>query len=119
MSERTAWGHGLTTTTDDGQVLDTWFPQPLLGERPADAVVPEGLDALAGADEARRVRTEVRLVEIDLDAPPADAPDAYLRLHLLSHCLVEPNTINLDGVFGALPNIIWTSAGACAVDGFE
>ena len=59
------------------------------------------------------------LVEIDLDAPPADAPDAYLRLHLLSHCLVEPNTINLDGVFGALPNIVWTSAGACAVDDFE
>jgi 2,3,4,5-tetrahydropyridine-2-carboxylate N-succinyltransferase len=119
MSERNAWGHGLTTITDDGQVLDTWFPQPAVGERPADAAVPEGLDALAGTDEARRVRTEVRLVEIELDAPPADAPDAYLRLHLLSHCLVTPNTINLDGVFGALPNIVWTSAGACPVDGFE
>ena len=119
MSERSAWGHGLTTITDDGQVLDTWFPQPALGTPPVDAVAPEGLDALVGADEARRVRTEVRLVEIDLDAAPADAPDAYLRLHLLSHCLVAPNTVNLDGVFGALPNIAWTSAGACSVDGFE
>ena len=119
MSERSAWGHGLTTITDDGQVLDTWFPQPALGTAPADAVAPEGLEALVGDDEARRVRTEVRLVEVDLDAAPADAPDAYLRLHLLSHCLVAPNTINLDGIFGALPNIAWTSAGACAVEGFE
>ena len=122
MSERNAWGHGLTTITDDGQVLDTWFPQPALGTRPADAAAPEGLEGLeglAGPDPARRVRTEVRLVEIDLDAAPADAPDAYLRLHLLSHCLVEPNSINLDGVFGALPNVVWTSAGACAVEGFE
>jgi 2,3,4,5-tetrahydropyridine-2-carboxylate N-succinyltransferase len=119
MSERNAWGHGLTTTTDDGQVLDTWFPQPALGEVPADAAVPQGLGGLATTDEVRGVRTEVRLVEIDLDAPPADAPDAYLRLHLLSHRLVRPNTINLDGVFAALPNIVWTSAGACAVEGFE
>ncbi len=51
MSERNAWGHGLTTITDDGQVLDTWFPQPALGERPADAAVPEGLD---GARRHRR-----------------------------------------------------------------
>ncbi|GAA5026864.1 2,3,4,5-tetrahydropyridine-2,6-dicarboxylate N-succinyltransferase [Terrabacter aeriphilus] len=119
MSERNAWGHGLTTITDDGQVLDTWFPEPALGDRPADAAAPDDLVALEGTDPARGVRTEVRLVEIDLDAAPADAPDAYLRLHLLSHCLVQPNTVNLDGVFGALPNVVWTSAGACAVDGFE
>jgi len=119
MSERSAWGHGLTTVTDDGQELDTWFPQPALGTRPDDAKAPEGLEGLAGTDEIRRVRTELRFVAIDLDAPPDDAPDAYLRLHLLSHRLVQPNTINLDGIFGALPNIVWTSAGACAVDGFE
>ena len=119
MSERSAWGYGLTTVTDDGQTLDTWFPQPALGERPSDAVAPDGLESLATADPARRVRAVVRLVEVDLDAAPADAPDAYLRLHLLSHCLVRPNTINLDGIFAALPNVVWTSAGACAVDGFE
>ena len=48
---------------------------------------------------------------IDLDAPPADASDAYLRLHLLSHRVAEPNTINLDGIFGALTNVVWTSRG--------
>ena len=56
---------------------------------------------------------------IDLDAPPADTSDAYLRLHLLSHRLVQPRTINLDGIFASLPNVVWTSAGPCAVAGFE
>ncbi|MGW5239543.1 2,3,4,5-tetrahydropyridine-2,6-dicarboxylate N-succinyltransferase [Monashia sp. NPDC004114] len=122
MSERSAWGYGLTTVTQDGQTLDTWFPAPALGQPPSDAGSDElaaALESLAATDPARRVRTEVRLVEVDLDAAPADAPDAYLRLHLLSHCLVRPNTINLDGIFGVLPNVVWTSAGACAVDGFE
>jgi 2,3,4,5-tetrahydropyridine-2-carboxylate N-succinyltransferase len=119
MVERTAWGHGLATITERGQVLDTWFPQPALGAAPEGAEAPGGLAALAGEDKRRRVRTEVRLVQIDLDAAPADAADAYLRLHLLSHCLVQPNTINLDGLFGALANVVWTNYGPCAVDGFE
>ena len=119
MSERSAWGYGLATITDGGQVLDTWFPAPALGRRPEDAAAPEGLDALAGPVERRGVRTEVRVVEIDLDAAPADAPDAYLRLHLLSHCLVQPNTINLDGIFGTLANVVWTNHGPCAVEDFE
>jgi 2,3,4,5-tetrahydropyridine-2-carboxylate N-succinyltransferase len=119
MSERSAWGHGLATITEGGQVLDTWYPAPALGARPADADTPEGLGSLAQTDVLRRVRTEVRLVEIDLDAPPADASDAYLRLHLLSRCLVQPNTINLDGIFGALANVVWTNYGPCAVDDFE
>ena len=119
MAERTAWGHGLATITQDGQVLDTWFPQPALGAAPDDAEAPDGLTALAGEDKRRGVRTEVRLVEIDLDAAPTDASDAYLRLHLLSHCLVQPNTINLDGLFGALANVVWTNHGPCAVEGFE
>ena len=70
-------------------------------------------------DAARGVRIEAVKVEIDLDAPPAGASDAYLRLHLLSHRLVRPRSINLDGIFGALNNVVWTSAGPCAVDGFE
>ena len=119
MSERSAWGYGLATITDGGQVLDTWFPSPALGLRPEGAAAPEGLDALAGPDERRGVRTEVRVVEIDLDAPPADASDAYLRLHLLSHRLAQPNTINLDGIFGALANVVWTNHGPCAVEDFE
>ena len=80
---RMAWGHGLATVTDAGQVLDTWFPAPALGE-PDDEATPAGLAALVGADAERGVRTEAVLVRIDLDAVPASTSDAYLRLHLLS-----------------------------------
>jgi len=115
---RTAWGHGLATTTDAGQVLDTWFPAPALGAADGPAA-PAELAALVTTDGARGVRTAVVTIEIDLDAAPASTSDAYLRLHLLSHRLVEPNTINLDGLFGVLPNVVWTDRGPCAVEGFE
>jgi len=120
-SERSAWGYGLATVTLDGQVLDTWFPAPALG--PADAEGPYGptaeLAAAAKEDPRRGVRAQVIHVVIDLDAAPADVPDAYLRLHLLSHRLVKPNTINLDGLFGVLNNVVWTSEGPCPVEDFE
>src|SRR5688572_25387978 len=96
-SERKAWGVGLATVHEGGAVLDAWFPTPALGARPADATAPAELEALVGDDEVRAVRREVVTVEVDLDAAPVDPADAYLRLHLLSHRLVEPNTINLDG----------------------
>ncbi|MEO7129836.1 MAG: 2,3,4,5-tetrahydropyridine-2,6-dicarboxylate N-succinyltransferase [Dermatophilaceae bacterium] len=118
-SERSAWGFGLATITDGGTVLDTWYPAPALGSGDPSASAPPELAALAGADPLRGVTTQVVRTEIDLDAAPADAPDAYLRLHLLSHCLAAPNTINLDGVFGALTNVVWTNHGPCAVEGFE
>ncbi len=118
-NERSAWGFGLATVTDDGVVLDTWYPEPALGARPADADPPEELEALVGKDEVRRVRRELVTTHIDLAAAPTGASDAYLRLHLLSHCLVQPNSINLDGLFGQLANVVWTSQGPCAVDGFE
>jgi 2,3,4,5-tetrahydropyridine-2-carboxylate N-succinyltransferase len=115
----TAWGFGLATIADDGTTLDTWYPAPALGEAPADAAPPEALAGLAGADEARRVRLEVVSTQIDLADPPKDASDAYLRLHLLSARLVRPHGLNLDGIFGVLTNVVWTSAGPCAVEGFE
>ncbi|MGB8649438.1 MAG: 2,3,4,5-tetrahydropyridine-2,6-dicarboxylate N-succinyltransferase [Mycobacteriales bacterium] len=114
---RTAWGQGLATIDIDGQVLDTWYPQPRLGE--PDGSVVEGLEKLAGADEVRGVRREVVEKVIDLDAAPADTSDAYLRLHLLSHRLVQPHGCDLTGVFGLLTNVVWTTAGPCAVEGFE
>ena len=118
MSERGAWGFGLATVTKGGAVLDVWFPEPALGAPPADAEAPATLAALAGKDKARKVRQAVVLVAVDLDTPPANVPDAYLRLHLLSHRLVAPNTVSLDGIFGVLPNVVWTSQGPCAVEGF-
>ena len=123
MSEQQAQGWGLATVVTDGAsagtVLDTWFPAPALGDAPAGAGAPEDLERLARDHAVRRVRTEVRHVEIDLDAPPADAPDAYLRLHLLSHRLVRPRALNMDGIFGVLANVVWTSAGPCPTDDFE
>jgi 2,3,4,5-tetrahydropyridine-2-carboxylate N-succinyltransferase len=119
--ERAAWGYGLATETMDGQALDTWFPEPALG--PADDDNPYGppadLVSLDKEDPRRGVRMRVTHVAVDLDAPPADVPDAYLRLHLLSHRLVRPNTINLDGLFGVLSNVVWTNHGPCPVDDFE
>ena len=125
MNERTAWGHGIATVTLDGTLLDVWYPRPVLGSRSAADADPsahevlEQLRLLEGSDEARRTRTVAVTTEIDLDAPPSGTADAYLRLHLLSHRLVAPHGQNLDGLFGALPNVVWTDRGPCAVDGFE
>ena len=115
---RVAWGWGLASIHASDQVLDTYFPSPRLGVAD-DTAAPAALISAGVDDEAREVRTEVVLVEVDLDAPPADTSDAYLRLHLLSHRLVRPHSINLDGIFGSLPNVVWTSAGPCAIEGFE
>ena len=118
-SPTTAWGHGLATLDADGNVLDVWFPAPALGD-PDDTDAPDELAVLAGEDEARGVTREVRRVVVtDLQAPIADTADAWLRLHLLSTRLVRPHAISMDGVFGALTNVVWTSAGPCAVQGFE
>lgn len=123
----TAWGYGLATTvaagSAEGSVLDTWYPEPTLGEPAAASAAPlPGLTALTGNREHatdRGVRLDVVLTIVDLDVPPQDVADAYLRLHLLSHRLVRPHGLNLDGIFGVLPNVVWTSAGACAVTDFE
>ncbi len=122
-----AWGFGLATVAGPedtagatGQVLDTWYPSPALGAPPADAEPPAELAKLEGVDEARGVRRVVVLTVVDdLQAPPSDTHDAWLRLHLVSHRLVKPHGTNLDGVFGLLTNVVWTSAGPCAVEGFE
>jgi 2,3,4,5-tetrahydropyridine-2,6-dicarboxylate N-succinyltransferase len=122
VSEHNAWGYGLATTGPDGRLLDTWYPEPQLG-RPSPTIGPDhALTALTGARGAaadRGVRVDVVLTEIDVDAAPQEVADAYLRLHLLSHRLVQPNRINLDGIFGVLTNVVWTNYGPCAVDGFE
>jgi 2,3,4,5-tetrahydropyridine-2,6-dicarboxylate N-succinyltransferase len=115
----TAWGDGLATVTGTGRVLDVWFPAPALGRRPAGAAVPDALTALRGDDARRGTERRPVSVEIDLDTPPADAPDAYLRLHLLSARLVRPRGLSLDGVFRVLPNVVWTSAGPAAPEDFE
>ncbi|SIT71703.1 2,3,4,5-tetrahydropyridine-2,6-dicarboxylate N-succinyltransferase [Microbacterium sp. RU33B] len=112
--DRWIWGIGLATTTGDGTVLDTWFPSPARGRLPLGydpAMPPDDLEKLAVPDPRRAVEVDVVSLEIDLDQPPASTSDAYLRLHALSHRLVAPNDLNLEGIFGHLPNVAWTSAG--------
>jgi 2,3,4,5-tetrahydropyridine-2-carboxylate N-succinyltransferase len=111
-----AHGHGIATLAGT-TVLDVWFPAPALG---ALAGAPDpSLQSMVGPDDARGVSREIVSIEIDLAVAPKDARDAYLRLHLLSHRLVKPHGASLEGIFGLLANVVWTSVGPCAVEGFE
>ena len=95
-------------------MLDVWFPSPNLGATPDDVA---GLDHGIHTDELRGVHVQpVTTVIADLAAAPVDTADAYLRLHLLSHRLVQPRTINLDGIFGLLPIVAWSSLGPIPID---
>lgn len=125
MTARFAAGVGLRTS-HGSSVLSVWYPAPVLGSTADSAATsarsafdPADLQALTGEDAARGTTTDVVETVIDLDEAPADAADGYLRLHALSHRLAAPNSLNLDGLFGALSNVVWTSAGACAVEGFD
>jgi 2,3,4,5-tetrahydropyridine-2-carboxylate N-succinyltransferase len=122
---RTASGHGVATTVVEGpaagRILDAWFPQPQLG-RLENVPAPHELASLAGthgSTSERGIRLDLVVSEIDLDEPPVDVPDAYLRLHLLSHRLVQPHGVNLDGIFTVLPTVVWTNSGPCPVEDFE
>ena len=111
-----AHGHGIATLAGT-TVLDVWYPAPALG---ALTGAPDAaLSSLIGADEVRGVTRELVSIEIDLTKAPGDAKDAYLRLHLLSHRLVKPHGAVMDGIFGLLANVAWTSHGPCSVEGFE
>lgn len=142
---RGAWAIGIATiSTADGAVLDVWFPDPILGRtegalRLAESFGHDGgpatfeldrrqatdqlggdIDGLTEADPLRKVeRSTVVTFISDLDDAPVDAHDAYLRLHLLSHRLVQPHGLNVEGIFGKLTNVVWTNQGPCAVEGFE
>ena len=111
---RHAAGIGLASVVAEGPragtVLDVWYPAPVLGQEP-DRSLDGDLRHAALPDADRNVTVEVVDRVIDLDAAPVDAADVYLRLHLLSHRLVQPHSINLDGVFGLLANVAWTDRG--------
>ncbi|PFG31665.1 2,3,4,5-tetrahydropyridine-2-carboxylate N-succinyltransferase [Paramicrobacterium agarici] len=118
----TAWGYGLATIASDGTVLDTWFPSPQLGSIPENRekwIAPAELEQLAVPDPRRAVSVDIVTIESDLEQPISSTSDAYLRLHLLSHLLVRPNTISLDGIFGHLPVVAWTNAGPMLPGDFE
>lgn len=138
MTAQNAWGIGLATIAEDGTVLDTAYPSPALGvgrleeagiEIGASVVIDAAeaaglaggeLTARVGRDADRKVDTVVVATSIaDLSQPPSDPHDAYLRLHLLSHRLVRPHGLNVDGIFGILATVVWTTQGPCATQDFE
>lgn len=111
-----AHGHGIATLAGT-TVLDVWYPAPALGALTGSP--DAALTSLVGTDDVRGVTRELVSIEIDLTKAPSDAKDAYLRLHLLSHRLVKPHGAVMDGIFGLLANVVWTSHGPCSVEGFE
>ncbi|MHA7862596.1 2,3,4,5-tetrahydropyridine-2,6-dicarboxylate N-succinyltransferase [Tessaracoccus sp. Y36] len=111
---RTAWAWGLASVHTTGAVLDAWYPEPKLGSDHTDE--PNSLLADAQfVDEIRQVETKVVRTSINLDEAPETVEDAYLRLHLLSARLVQPHQVNLNGIFGVLPNNAWTTMGPVRV----
>jgi len=117
-SQRKGYGFGVATQTQSGQILECSFYSLGLGDAPTNKSDNQ-FDALLGEDSIRKVKKVAVEVVINLDEKPKDAADVYLRLHLLSHRFVAPHSINLDGIFGLLANVVWTSVGACEVEGFE
>jgi len=114
-----AWGVGLATVSTDGTVLDTRFRALGWGDAvPTDA--PHSSINLAHSGDAERgVSFQPVTLVVDTQAAPTNASDVYLRLHLLSHRLAQPRTLNLDGAFGLLANVAWTGRGPVALDQLE
>lgn len=111
-----AWGVGISTVAADGSVLDVFYRHLGWGAQvPANVAAP----AQFSTDERRGVALVPVSIVIDTDSAPSDARDVYLRLHLLSHRLAAPRTLNLEGIFGLLTNVAWTSIGPVALDALD
>ena len=113
--ENLAYGIGIATQNDSGQTLEVWFHTLALGSKSGTDKFAE----LLTSDSIRKVKRVNVSIEIDLTTPAKDVADVYLRLQLLSHRIIKPHGLNLDGVFGILPNLVWTSVGPCAVETFN
>ena len=135
-----AFGLGVGTHNSDGEWLEVFFPAPLLA--PSAALAGAVADTDSGSALSREALQDIRLalqtagddeqaalaaqlmdtdkpvvaVLLGADAPPRNVPEAYLKLHLLSHRLVPPHGTNLDGAFGVLKNVAWTSEGAIDIE---
>lgn len=126
-----AEGVGLATVTTTGVVLDTWFPHPRPAHPPtsgtqrltrerASAALGTDVLPLLGIDPVRDVEVIAVHTRIArLTDPPVDTHDTYLRLHLLSRHLVDPDAVTLYGALELLPMVVWTNHGPCPVAGFN
>ena len=117
-SQNLAYGVGVATQTESGQTLDCHFHSIGLGSKPANKQ-GETLSLQQDSDLIRKVKKLPVDISIELSVAPKDVADVYLRLHLLSHRLVKPHSINLDNIFTLLPNVVWTSVGACEINNFD
>ena len=117
-SQNLAYGVGVATQTESGQTLDCHFHSIGLGSKPANKQ-GEALSLQQDSDLIRKVKKIPVDIGIELSVAPKDVADVYLRLHLLSHRLVKPHGINLDNIFTILPNVVWTSVGACEINTFD
>jgi 2,3,4,5-tetrahydropyridine-2-carboxylate N-succinyltransferase len=114
-AQQTAFGIGIATQNQAGEILECWFHTLGIGSKTGVDKFPE----LLTTDEIRKVKRVNLSLEIDLTKPAKDVADVYLRLQLLSHRIVKPHGLNLDGIFGILPNLVWSSVGPCEVSTFN
>jgi 2,3,4,5-tetrahydropyridine-2-carboxylate N-succinyltransferase len=117
-SQNLAYGVGVATQTESGQTIDCHFHSIGLGSKPANKQ-GEALSLQQDSDLIRKVKKIPIDIDIELSVAPKDVADVYLRLHLLSHRLVKPHGVNLDNIFTILPNVVWTSVGACEINTFD
>lgn len=117
-TQKLAYGFGVATENQSGQTLDCYFYSLGLGSKPENNQI-NNFKSQVGEDSVRKVKKVLVEIIIDLANAPKDVADVYLRLHLLSNRLVKPHAVNLEGIFAILPNVVWTSAGPCAIENFE
>ena len=95
-------GLGIGTNNGDGDWIEMFFAE--------ENISAESMDSSDSAYE---------FVSVNDDMAPTSVPEAYLKLHLLSYRLVKPNETNLDGIFGILQNVVWTSEGPFSIKDFK
>ena len=118
LLKQNAFGVGVASVNSDNQIIEARFLKAELSKID-EKQIASSIDSLITQDLVRKISTKKISIQISLDATPKDVADVYLRLHLLSMRKVKPNQINLDGVFGILPNLIWSSIGPCQLENFE
>lgn len=100
---------GLLTKSSNGETLDAYFPVIEFNGQKTDI-------KNINTDNSEKEVVEMRWTQKDLEEPIEDVVSAYLKLHLISYRFVLPNSINLDGLFNALPNVAWTNKGPISID---
>lgn len=140
------FGLGVGTQSSSGEWLEVYYPAPILSPDSAFITGAKQALSLTNANQAvtlnssqleelGKILSEAGLGEqadlaqqlqqskqpvvatfIAKDEEPQSVPEIYLKLQLLSHRLVKPHQLDLTGIFGKLPNVAWTSAGAIAID---